>query len=492
MRIRPAHFRAFAGDIRATFMAKNTGPNDRPDLLKAVRFYLAADRDADPYRGNCFEELDHSLSCTHTQVYIEFYRTATTQTVQYGVTLVAIYDENSTLFISRIGFDGEVVPARFVPIDAPEARYGYLRRYTPTITDWRVGEPCVFAVDGADYLATALRGGTLGQPSATVETADWKRLSPNDLPTQYGYTDQQINALLAEKGDAEIQAEHTQQLATLAVQASQVYGYLEDGGAPVGFGSLNASLADERQRIFQTFNVATLSMPASNPADGSGWAYATNAQGTTLNLAANVVLSLPGSDGGTLTFADFYIQGGRGSKVRLLTTASNTTPPALLPRLSGYCRVPLELAKGGAVLLSGYYVSLTGTGTAFVVEPFQADNVAAGVKVVRLGGGGGEGDDGGLRFQAQNVSGNAYNDLELFVPHRLDVLDGQYNLSSWEAQVLGPDGLALSAVVNTQANLNNALVQAFAGSPAFVLVRHRLLRAATTDAAQARFTYILA
>jgi hypothetical protein len=98
-----------------------------------------------------------------------------------------------------------------------------------------------------------------------------------------------------------------------------------------------------------------------------------------------------------------------------------------------------------------------------------------------------------IHFQAQNVSGNAYSDLELFELYRLDMLDGRYNLASWEAQVLGPDGLALSAVVNTQTNLNNALAQAFATSPpAFVLVRHRLLRAATTDAAQARFTYVLA
>ena len=97
-----------------------------------------------------------------------------------------------------------------------------------------------------------------------------------------------------------------------------------------------------------------------------------------------------------------------------------------------------------------------------------------------------------VHFQAQNIAGNAYSDLELFAPYKLDVVDGKYNLANWEAQVLGPDGLALSAVVNTQANLNSALATAFASNSAFVIVRHRLLRAATTDSAQARFTYILA
>ena len=96
-----------------------------------------------------------------------------------------------------------------------------------------------------------------------------------------------------------------------------------------------------------------------------------------------------------------------------------------------------------------------------------------------------------IHFQAQNT-GSAYSDLELFDFYKLDVLDGQYNLASWEAQVLGPDGLAVSGVVNTVANLNSALSVAWANNLAFMVVRHRLLRAVTTDVALARFNYIRA
>ena len=96
-----------------------------------------------------------------------------------------------------------------------------------------------------------------------------------------------------------------------------------------------------------------------------------------------------------------------------------------------------------------------------------------------------------IHFQTQNT-GSAYSDLELFGFYKLDVLDGQYNLASWEAQILGPDGLAVSAVVNTPATLNSALATAWAGNLTFMVVRHRLLRAVTTDVALARFNYILA
>jgi hypothetical protein len=204
-----------------------------------------------------------------------------------------------------------------------------------------------------------------------------------------GYTEAEVDALLADKGSAPVQAQHTQQLATLAVQSSQVYGYLEAGGQPVGYGSLDASTADQSQKIFQTFNAPLLTLTTSNPANGDGWAYSTKAQGTTFKLNANVVLSLRGDDAGTLTFTDFYIQGSRGSKLRLLTTAPDSTPPAKLPFLSArYCGTPLEFVNGGAALLSGYYVSLTGTGTVYALEPFQADNVATTVKVVHVGGSG--------------------------------------------------------------------------------------------------------
>jgi hypothetical protein len=204
-----------------------------------------------------------------------------------------------------------------------------------------------------------------------------------------GYTEAQVDALLAAKGSAQVQAQHTQQLATIAVSSSPVYGFLEAGGAPVGYTSIDQAVADPAAKISYTFNAPVLLLTASNPATGTGWAYATAALGRTLQLADNVELTLPGSDVGSLTFQDFYIEsapGARSGKVRLLTRAPDTTPAAQLPRLSGFCGKPLEFVNGGSALLSGNYVSLIGTGTAFVLEPFHADNVATTIKVVKVSG----------------------------------------------------------------------------------------------------------
>jgi hypothetical protein len=169
-----------------------------------------------------------------------------------------------------------------------------------------------------------------------------------------------------------------------------VYGFLKEGGAPVGYASFDEALADPVDKTFYTFNAPTLVLTQSNAATGAGWAYSAAAQGCTIQLGNNVVLTLPGDDVGTLSFQDFYIEQApktRGGKVRLLTSAPATMPPALLPRLSGRCGKPLEFVNGGAALLSGYYASITGTGTVYALEPFQADSVADGVKVVKVGGG---------------------------------------------------------------------------------------------------------
>jgi hypothetical protein len=194
--------------------------------------------------------------------------------------------------------------------------------------------------------------------------------------------------LLVTKGSAQVQEQHTLQLATLGVQGSPVYGFFEDGGEPFGYTSIDAAVADPAPKISYQFNAPVLVLTKSNPSDGSGWAFATAALGHTLQLGENVVLTLPGDDAGTLIFQDFYIESAdnaRFGKVRLLTTAPASTPLPKLPRLNGYCGKPLELVNGGAALLSGSYASITGTGTVYALEPFQADNVAATITVLKVG-----------------------------------------------------------------------------------------------------------
>jgi hypothetical protein len=204
------------------------------------------------------------------------------------------------------------------------------------------------------------------------------------------YTVAETDALLATKGDLAVQQQHTQQLATLGVQGSPVYGYLE-GGQVVGYATLDEALADPAQKTLMRFNVATVTVTKSNAPSKPNWAYYADGAGATLQLAEGVVLSIGGEDRSSLQMTNFFIYtapSARNARVKLLASRNTTTPIGQLPYISALCSVPLELS-GGAVVLTGYYTNLTGTGTVYALEPFQCNNVGAGVTVVRAGAGAG-------------------------------------------------------------------------------------------------------
>lgn len=164
--------RPISGDI--------PGPNLRPDMLKQVRFFLAADRDASPDGGDCFEELDTTLCATGTVVLVQFYRTDQAQPFRYDVKLVAVYDSAAAAFVNRSGSflttPGSLVPARFVPSDSADAAYGYVRRDTTpgTISDWREGELSIWSIGGNDQFATAKQSGGPFPAFTGVEDDYWK------------------------------------------------------------------------------------------------------------------------------------------------------------------------------------------------------------------------------------------------------------------------------------------------------------------------------
>jgi hypothetical protein len=184
--------------------------------------------------------------------------------------------------------------------------------------------------------------------------------------------------------------QHTLQLKTLGVQASPVYGYL-NGGQVVGYATLDEALADPRLKTFMRFNVATVTVTKSNAPNSPNWAYYADGGGSTLQLEEGVVLSIAGEDRSSLQMSNFFIYAApsaRNTRVKLLASRNTTTPVGELPFISALCSVPLELS-GGAQVLTGYYTSLLGTGTVYAVEPFQCNNVGAGVTVVRAGAGAG-------------------------------------------------------------------------------------------------------
>jgi len=403
--------------------AGDSAPNKNKTPYKPVIFLTQADAIA-AGRPDCatLEGLDPLTLCTGTIARVDLYPGAS------GTELILLYDPQGPI---RAFIDGNfqryygltqdgLNPMSWVKKGSLAAALAGITRYSATYDRWVKDETMKIDFNGTDaFFSAVAAGGPFAAPTAAgVGTADWTPAAkplPQDL--------------------SPIVAQHTQQLATIAVQSSPVYGFLEAGGAPVGYTSIDDAVADPRQKTSQAFNTATLVLTQSNPANGSGWAYATAALGRTLQLAEGVALTLPGSDSGTLTFQDFYIEsapGARNGKVRLLTNAPNTTPPALLPRLSGYCGKPLEFVNGGAALLSGYYTGITGTGTAFVIEPFNADNVAATVKVVRVGGTG-SGTVKTINGVAPDTAGNVVlpqNDIYNFSQPKRDQVFGMFTSAS--------------------------------------------------------------
>jgi hypothetical protein len=197
------------------------------------------------------------------------------------------------------------------------------------------------------------------------------------------YTKAEADTLLAGKGSAPVQAQHTLQLKTLGVQASPAMAYLESGDV-AGYGTLDEALADARPKTFMRFNVATVTLTASNDPAAPGWASYVDGAGATLELGANVVLSLPGSTLGTLLLKNFFLfqaPNTRGGRVELLATGNANTPPGQLPLLDGQCAVPLKL-QGGAVALTGSFGSLIGTGTVHLYEPYDVGFIGPDITAI--------------------------------------------------------------------------------------------------------------
>jgi hypothetical protein len=199
-----------------------------------------------------------------------------------------------------------------------------------------------------------------------------------------GYTKDEADALLATKGSALVQTQHTNQLATLGAQAAPVMAYLADNSvAP--FQTLGEALAFTAQtKVYMEFHAAVLELLVS----GWGWPSFTNCTGTVVYFGEDVHLDLRGKTKANLEIraARFYQKAGTfGGQVNVVSTATASAPPATLPYLDGDWAVPVNL--NGRLQASGTYASLLGTGTVYAVEPFSASYLDPGVTVVRSGGG---------------------------------------------------------------------------------------------------------
>jgi hypothetical protein len=304
---------------------------------------------------------------------------------KYGQELILVYDDRADARVGIRGFldsdfrlkpltyDG-LQPLKWVKRGGVEEAVAGIRRYDPAYARWRKDETMKLDFGGVDaFFSAVAAGGPFPAPTAAgVATADW---TPATSPKATDLTP--------------IVAQHTQQLATLGVQGSPVYGYLGSGQV-VGYATLDEALADPQLKTFLRFNVATVTVTKSNAPSSPNWAYYADGAGATLYLEEGVVLSIGGEDRSSLQMTNFFIYAApsaRNARVKLLASRNTTRPIGELPFISALCSVPLELS-GGAVTLTGYYTVLLGTGTVYAVQPFQCGNVAAGITVVPIGGGG--------------------------------------------------------------------------------------------------------
>lgn len=223
------------------------------------------------------------------------------------------------------------------------------------------------------------------------------------------YTKAKTDELLAGKGSAQVQQQHTQQLATLGVQGSPVMVY-KDNLEVDGYLTIDEALADNEEKTFQRFNIASLTMTKSNDPLKPGWAAYSNGEGCTFYVRDNVVLSLPGSNGDALRLTNFFIfqtSGTRGGRVELLTTTGAEknddgeylTKPAELPKLlDNTLAVPLRLRGGAIAIEGGRYVSFQGSGVIHLFGNVSYGYVSPDIVLVDHTKGTSGGDGGGAGY----------------------------------------------------------------------------------------------
>jgi hypothetical protein len=261
-------------------------------------------------------------------------------------------------------------------------------------------------------------GYTIGKDSLAAEPQpvsydlDTDTTSPVEVGAVDAYTKQEADALLAGKGSALVQQQHTQQLSTLGVQGSPVMVYKDDLRVN-GYLTIDEALADNEEKTFQRFNIASLNMTKSNDPLKPGWAAYSNGEGCTYYVYSDVVLSLPGSNSDALRLTNFFFfqkPGTRGGRVELLTTTGAEkndddeyiTKPAELPTLlNNTFAVPLRLRGGAINIEGGRYVSFQGSGVIHLSGNVSYGYVSPSIILVDHTKGTGGGGDGTSYTDAQ-------------------------------------------------------------------------------------------
>jgi hypothetical protein len=163
-----------------------TGPNHSNSLHKAYRYLTRAEIAANGGYGEAFEDLDYATCCIQTRVWVEKYQPDPTVPMVINQVLVAVWDSTAYqqpekwVHVDGSFREGDKTPAKFVPIESVEAKYGYVRRDTDpaSITDWQLEELSIWNLNGTDQFATAKQAGGPFPAYTGVADAYWEPAAP--------------------------------------------------------------------------------------------------------------------------------------------------------------------------------------------------------------------------------------------------------------------------------------------------------------------------
>lgn len=189
------------------------------------------------------------------------------------------------------------------------------------------------------------------------------------------------------KGSATVQAQHSQQLATLAARAANLYAHYADNTvAP--FNTLDDFLAAAGLHggtLRLEGEATALSITASNRGN---WPAFWDAAGATIVVPTGAALTSSAAGAANLSFSNFYLTGG--GTFALSGQLAQTTPAGQASLLlNGQCLLPLDNPAGVVTLDGGYYKKITGAGKYYLAGTVQVDDMSGATNVVDLRGGGG-------------------------------------------------------------------------------------------------------
>jgi hypothetical protein len=214
-----------------------------------------------------------------------------------------------------------------------------------------------------------------------------------------GYTEAQVDDLLNTKGSAQVQAQHTQLLTTLAARAANLYAHYADNTvAP--FADLDSFLAAAGLHggtLRLEGEATSLYISANNR---GGWPAYWDAAGSTIVVPDRLTLRSSAAGLANLSFANFYLAGGaNGTGIFNLTGQLPQTTSAGQASLlfNGQSLITVNNDNNVVVLDGGTYKKITGAGKYYLLGSVEVADQTEASNVVDLRGGTGGGGTGTVK-----------------------------------------------------------------------------------------------